>query len=194
MADEKKRAAFDEIMDKPMEKVSAAELLEAMQERRPQDAVVQRVLGVEGAIEVRGQQRVQQLAPRRRLGGRVDESLRGIVHATLQRTHRPVKAGPVPQPAAPARPPLLAAPKGPHARVGQVLNLPFERPRQRAEVLEHPLYYDMRGCLVEFLEEQEHVKQPQIAAPDDPAPSMIDTKVDIPVLDLHEAGELSGVA
>lgn len=44
---------------------------------------------------------------------------------------------------------------GPNARVGQLLDLPFERPRRRAEVLEHTLYYDMRGCLVSFLEQQE---------------------------------------
>jgi len=45
---------------------------------------------------------------------------------------------------------------GPNARVGQLLDLPFERPRRRSEVLDHPLYYDMRGCLVSFLEQQEH--------------------------------------
>ena len=45
---------------------------------------------------------------------------------------------------------------GPNARVGQLLDLPFERPRDRASVLEHPLYYDLRGALVSFLEEQEH--------------------------------------
>lgn len=45
---------------------------------------------------------------------------------------------------------------GPNARVGQLLDLPFDRPRRRAEVLDHPLYYDMRGCLVSFLEQQEH--------------------------------------
>lgn len=47
---------------------------------------------------------------------------------------------------------------GPQARVGQVLELPFEHPRVRADVLEHPLYYDMRGCLVSFLEQQDHNK------------------------------------
>lgn len=49
---------------------------------------------------------------------------------------------------------------GPAARVGQVLELPFEQPRERAVVLDHPLYYDMRGCLVSFLEHQEKGKQP----------------------------------
>jgi nitrate/nitrite transport system ATP-binding protein len=49
---------------------------------------------------------------------------------------------------------------GPRARVGQVLDVPFARPRHRAEVLDHPLYYDLRGSLVRFLEEQDHAGLP----------------------------------
>ncbi|TWT89773.1 Bicarbonate transport ATP-binding protein CmpD [Pseudobythopirellula maris] len=45
---------------------------------------------------------------------------------------------------------------GPAAKVGQLLDLPFERPRVRSEVLEHPMYYDLRGSLVSFLEQQDH--------------------------------------
>ncbi|TWT31074.1 Bicarbonate transport ATP-binding protein CmpD [Posidoniimonas corsicana] len=45
---------------------------------------------------------------------------------------------------------------GPNAHVGQLLDLPFERPRCRESVLEHPLYYDLRGALVSFLEQQDH--------------------------------------
>lgn len=45
---------------------------------------------------------------------------------------------------------------GPNARVGQLLDLPFARPRKRAAVLEHPLYYELRGALVSFLEQQDH--------------------------------------
>ncbi|MCA9149759.1 MAG: ABC transporter ATP-binding protein [Planctomycetales bacterium] len=44
---------------------------------------------------------------------------------------------------------------GPRARIGQLLELPFCKPRQREAVLEHPLYYDLRACLVSFLEEQD---------------------------------------
>jgi nitrate/nitrite transport system ATP-binding protein len=44
---------------------------------------------------------------------------------------------------------------GPRARVGQVLELPLARPRNRADTLGHPLYYDLRGCLVDFLKRQE---------------------------------------
>ena len=45
---------------------------------------------------------------------------------------------------------------GPAARVGQVLELPYSRPRKRADVLEHPEYYELRGCLLSFLESQDH--------------------------------------
>jgi len=44
---------------------------------------------------------------------------------------------------------------GPAARVGQVLELPFARPRERAAILEHPDYYEFRVCLLDFLESQE---------------------------------------
>ncbi len=44
---------------------------------------------------------------------------------------------------------------GPRARVGEVLNIPFERPRTRSEVLEHSTYYELRARLVGFLEHQE---------------------------------------
>ena len=47
---------------------------------------------------------------------------------------------------------------GPAATVGQVLDLPFERPRVRKELLEHPDYYEFRGCLIAFLEKQESRK------------------------------------
>ena len=51
---------------------------------------------------------------------------------------------------------------GPEARVGQILELPFGRPRNRAEVLDDPMYYEFRGCLVSFLEDQEHSKEKEI--------------------------------
>lgn len=54
---------------------------------------------------------------------------------------------------------------GPRARVGQILDLPFARPRIREEVLEDPLYYDLRGCLVSFLEEQDKRKRRPAPAP-----------------------------
>lgn len=44
---------------------------------------------------------------------------------------------------------------GPAATVGQILDLPFERPRKRKDLLEHPDYYEFRGALIAFLERQE---------------------------------------
>jgi nitrate/nitrite transport system ATP-binding protein len=44
---------------------------------------------------------------------------------------------------------------GPEARVGETLAVPFERPRARASVLEHEAYYDLRGRMIQFLEDQD---------------------------------------
>jgi nitrate/nitrite transport system ATP-binding protein len=43
---------------------------------------------------------------------------------------------------------------GPGARVGEILTVPFARPRDRQAVLEHSGYYAMRERLIGFLEEQ----------------------------------------
>lgn len=40
---------------------------------------------------------------------------------------------------------------GPYAKIGDELRIPFERPRNRKMVLEHPDYYDYRGYLMDFL-------------------------------------------
>ncbi len=50
---------------------------------------------------------------------------------------------------------------GPRARVGKIFDMPFARPRIRAEVLEHPKYYDLRGDMIGFLEEQDHKRLKQ---------------------------------
>ncbi|MEM9176296.1 MAG: nitrate ABC transporter ATP-binding protein [Myxococcota bacterium] len=47
---------------------------------------------------------------------------------------------------------------GPRARVGRILEVPFGRPRDRAEVLEHPEYYRLRAELIGFLEGEDHAK------------------------------------
>jgi nitrate ABC transporter ATP-binding subunit len=44
---------------------------------------------------------------------------------------------------------------GPNAHVGQILEVPFERPRRRTAVVEHPRYYELREELISFLESQE---------------------------------------
>ena len=58
---------------------------------------------------------------------------------------------------------------GPAARVGGILPIPFERPRRRADVLEHPSYFRLRETLTSFLEDQELGPAPQEA--DEPLPA-----------------------
>jgi len=41
---------------------------------------------------------------------------------------------------------------GPRAKVGDILEIDFERPRNRAELIEHPDYYKYREHLINFLE------------------------------------------
>jgi ABC-type nitrate/sulfonate/bicarbonate transport system ATPase subunit len=52
---------------------------------------------------------------------------------------------------------------GPEARVGEILHVPFTRPRERAKVMDHPDYYVLRERLIGFLEDQAHTQ----AAPSD---------------------------
>jgi len=57
---------------------------------------------------------------------------------------------------------LILMTDGPAARVGEVLSLPFQRPRERATVLEHPDYPAYRRHVIEFLEH--HAQQSRTAA------------------------------
>ena len=45
---------------------------------------------------------------------------------------------------------------GPEAEVGDILHVPFPRPRERKAVMEHPDYYKLREHLIEFLEVHAH--------------------------------------
>lgn len=47
---------------------------------------------------------------------------------------------------------------GPEAEVGDILPVHFERPRNRADVLAHSDYYDMREYLITYLSERSHIK------------------------------------
>ena len=47
---------------------------------------------------------------------------------------------------------------GPEAEVGDVLEIPFERPRDRRELMDDPKYYELREHLIEYLEEHAHLK------------------------------------
>jgi nitrate/nitrite transport system ATP-binding protein len=53
---------------------------------------------------------------------------------------------------------------GPEARVGEILTVPFERPRQRVDVLERPDYFQLREALTSFLEGQQHAPKETSAA------------------------------
>ena len=79
---------------------------------------------------------------------------------------------------------------GPRARVGQMLDLPFARPRDRGVVLEHPLYYDLRGALVSFLEEQDH--GPAAEKTDDNDSTWDDTAHAIEAYRAEEEADLAG--
>ncbi|MCA8982458.1 MAG: ABC transporter ATP-binding protein [Planctomycetaceae bacterium] len=48
---------------------------------------------------------------------------------------------------------------GPRARVGAIFQIPFSRPRGRAEVLDHPEYYEFREQMIHFLETQDHKRR-----------------------------------
>jgi nitrate/nitrite transport system ATP-binding protein len=53
---------------------------------------------------------------------------------------------------------------GPEARVGEILTIPFERPRIRHDLMDSPAFYEMRERLVTFLEDQGHKPAPPAAA------------------------------
>ena len=55
---------------------------------------------------------------------------------------------------------------GPEAKVGDVLEVHFPRPRERKAVMEHPDYYRLREHLIGFLEEHAHKEEPQPGAGD----------------------------
>ena len=48
---------------------------------------------------------------------------------------------------------------GPHAKVGEVMEIEFERPRSREEIVETDLFYDYRRRLLKFLDDCEAEKE-----------------------------------
>lgn len=48
---------------------------------------------------------------------------------------------------------------GPESHIGQILEVPFPRPRHRLEVVNHPNYYSLRNEIVYFLNQQKRAKQ-----------------------------------
>jgi ABC-type nitrate/sulfonate/bicarbonate transport system ATPase subunit len=51
---------------------------------------------------------------------------------------------------------LILMTDGPEAYVGEILKTPFPRPRNRADVLDHPEYYQYRARVIDFLENHAH--------------------------------------
>ncbi len=47
---------------------------------------------------------------------------------------------------------------GPEAEVGDILRIPFERPRSRKVIMEDPLYYELREHLITFLNDRSHIR------------------------------------
>jgi nitrate ABC transporter ATP-binding subunit len=46
---------------------------------------------------------------------------------------------------------LVMMTNGPAATIGEVLDIPFHRPRQRAQLMEDPRYYELRNYALDFL-------------------------------------------
>jgi nitrate ABC transporter ATP-binding subunit len=57
---------------------------------------------------------------------------------------------------------LVLMTDGPEARVGEMIRLPFPRPRVRPAVLSHPEYYTYRRRVIDFLEN--HARQSRVVA------------------------------
>jgi nitrate ABC transporter ATP-binding subunit len=57
---------------------------------------------------------------------------------------------------------LILMTDGPEATVGDVLRVPFERPRTRAAVLAHPQYHASRRHVIDFLEHHAHQSRPSV--------------------------------
>ncbi|MBD2293916.1 ABC transporter substrate-binding protein [Anabaena sphaerica FACHB-251] len=50
---------------------------------------------------------------------------------------------------------------GPEAHIGQILEVPIPRPRQRLEVVNNPCYYNLRNQIIYFLNQQKQAKKRQ---------------------------------
>ena len=46
---------------------------------------------------------------------------------------------------------LVMMTNGPHAKIGEVMEIPFSRPRDRARIMEDPQYYQLRNQALDFL-------------------------------------------
>jgi bicarbonate transport system ATP-binding protein len=46
---------------------------------------------------------------------------------------------------------LVMMTNGPHAKIGEVMEIPFDRPRDRTRIMEDPQYYKLRNYALDFL-------------------------------------------
>ncbi len=46
---------------------------------------------------------------------------------------------------------LVMMTNGPHANIGEIMTIPFARPRDRAQIMEDPEYYNLRNYALDFL-------------------------------------------
>jgi nitrate/nitrite transport system ATP-binding protein len=58
---------------------------------------------------------------------------------------------------------LILMTDGPGATIGEILSVPFPRPRRRADVLEHPEYYACHQRVLAFLEHHAHQSKADVA-------------------------------
>jgi nitrate ABC transporter ATP-binding subunit len=68
---------------------------------------------------------------------------------------------------------------GPEAEVGDILDIPFERPRNRAAILADPRYQDVRNHLLTFLNERSHIRPSRIQTGNGMEHSLL-PEVDVP--------------
>lgn len=53
---------------------------------------------------------------------------------------------------------VLMMTDGPEAELGDIMKVPFERPRDRKAIMEDPRYYELRQRLIGFLNDRSHIK------------------------------------
>lgn len=51
---------------------------------------------------------------------------------------------------------------GPESHIGQIIEVPFARPRARMEIVNHPSYYALRSEIVYFLNQQKRIKKARL--------------------------------
>jgi nitrate/nitrite transport system ATP-binding protein len=56
---------------------------------------------------------------------------------------------------------IVCMTNGPAAEVGEIMQVPFARPRHRQQVMEHPEYYQLRADLIAFLERRANSRPSQ---------------------------------